>query len=269
MDVGLTAPQRVNFDSRGVQAINPDWCLDFPKREANPVWFKAMVNRPFLPTLFPGFETYLWLDADTWVQNPACLIDLVQKAQSGAVALVIEKFGPPQTYRGTTRGGELFELKLTEAMARDNIERAYRLCFAPEKAHHAQGHVTNSGVLAIRHDSPAWTVWQQYISAGLRNGALDILVEQQALNLAYLEGRLAVESMPMIYNWNMTTFHPLMDVERGLLVDPSDRKTPVGIVHVTDLKKLDEITLRTTRGESPSVPLLYREFAAKFRPRRG
>src|SRR5262249_55057261 len=113
-----------------------------------------------------------------------------------------------------------------------------------------------------------WNVWQQYIALGLQGGARDILVEQQALNLAYLEGRLAIESMPMTYNWNMTTFHPLMDVERGLLVDPSDRAMPVGIVHVTDLKKLDEIALQTTRGESMTVPLLYREFAAKFRVRR-
>jgi len=263
-DVGLTVPQRVNFESRGVKVVSPEWSLDFPHRQAIPPWFKAMVNRPFLPQHFPGFEVYLWLDADTWVQNPACLFDLVHQARSGAVALVIEKFGPPRKYRWVQRDGQLCELELSEPMARENIEKCYRLCFGPDKAHHAQGPITNSGVLAIRSDSPAWSAWQHYLAIGLRPGAIHVLVEQQALNLAYLEGRIAVESMPLTHNWNMTTFHPLLDPSRGLLVDLSDRTTPVGIVHVTDLKKLDQMDLQTTRGESVAVPLLYREFAAKF-----
>jgi hypothetical protein len=39
--------------------------------------------KPRLPTIFPGFDTYIWIDADCWVQG-ACVIgklaDAAQKA---------------------------------------------------------------------------------------------------------------------------------------------------------------------------------------------
>ena len=31
--------------------------------------FKAQFARPFLPRHFPGYETYLWIDADAWLQD--------------------------------------------------------------------------------------------------------------------------------------------------------------------------------------------------------
>jgi hypothetical protein len=104
-----------------------------------------------------------------------------------------------------------------------------------------------------------WNVWREYLTAGLRGGALHKLVEQQALNLAYLEGKIAVRPMPLRYNWNMTTHHPIADVAARRLLEP-DTLQPLGIVHLTDIKGLRTLPLSSLDRRLVKVPLHYRRF---------
>src|ERR1700753_1477506 len=66
-DLGLTAPQRDALAARQVSFVRPGWDYDFAT--APPEWFKAMTARTRLPQWVPGFEHYLWIDADAWLQR--------------------------------------------------------------------------------------------------------------------------------------------------------------------------------------------------------
>ena len=46
---------------------DPGWFINLP--EATPAHIKANVTLPFLPELFPGYEKYIWVDADMWIQD--------------------------------------------------------------------------------------------------------------------------------------------------------------------------------------------------------
>ena len=51
-------------------------------------YLAARFSRPFLPQYFPNYDAYLWLDADTWVQNPFAIDLLFNAAQKNAIGIV-------------------------------------------------------------------------------------------------------------------------------------------------------------------------------------
>lgn len=264
LDVGLSDAQRADLTARGVEVVAAGWCLDFPGRVSCDVerrWFKAMVNRPFLSDLFLGHDAYLWIDCDAWVQSVSCLEEMVVAAlQQQAVAIVLERFGRAVEFSVAAPDGSARIVAITEQSIRDNLARCYESCFGSETAHHAHGLVTNSGVFVIARESPAWKTWQEYLARGLRSGVRHTLVEQQALNLAFLENAIRYVPMPSRCNWNLTTLQPVWNDWLGALVDPGSPSVPIGVIHLTDLKDHAAIPLQDLGGQTLSLPLRYGPF---------
>ena len=84
MDVGLAPDQAEHFANRGVHVFKPDWPCDIPARRIEGKEFlKACVCRPFLNTLLPDYEVYIWLDGDTWLQDWEA-IEQTRRSRRGA-----------------------------------------------------------------------------------------------------------------------------------------------------------------------------------------
>src|SRR6266436_3481820 len=77
--LGLDQEHRDWLSTRVAHLVRPDWDLDFPYRERTTETLKAQVARPFLRRHFPGYEMYLWIDADAWLQDGR-VIDLYMSA---------------------------------------------------------------------------------------------------------------------------------------------------------------------------------------------
>ena len=90
LDVGLTADQVAILKDMAASVVTVGWDMDFPGRDHTPGYFKAMVSRPYLPAHFPGYETYMWIDSDAWVQDPSVISLFLDAAASGALAIVPE-----------------------------------------------------------------------------------------------------------------------------------------------------------------------------------
>jgi len=267
MDLGLSAEQIAARRQRVDRILSAGWAIDFPERSTAPSWFRAMVNRPFLPELFPGFDVYLWLDVDGWTQTPECLAKFIDSTDGGAIAIVPERFGPPIKYATPLPHGRVFVEEIDERSIRAHMAACYRDCFGEQYAGYAEKPVRNIGAFAMRGDSPIWSVWQDYLRIGLRNGFRHALVEQSAMNAAILEGKAAACDLPFTCNWNLSTNHPLLDQRRRALVDPIDSSV-IGFVHLNDAKKFPGLRLRTTAGTLADVPLGFRQFAAVYRGRK-
>jgi hypothetical protein len=258
-DLGLTPEQRSNVQSRTQSVLVPEWTLDFPNRQTVPIGLQAMYERPFLTRYFAGFETYLWIDADTWVQDRNCLLDYVNAAQDGRIALTPEQFDSPHGYRAVQGRRTVRQFVIAEKSVRDHIQDCYKNCFGPDKSRYAFGPLANSGIMSLRGDSPIWKTWQQYLATGLSDGHIHRLVEQQAMNLAIQENAVAVKLMPARCNWNLAARHPALDPFLGRLVDPADG-APLGMIHLTDLKIYQSVVLPMVGGGMARVPLRYRQF---------
>ena len=264
MDVGLTDDQRRAMESRGIDVRSHDWCLDFTGRsdwDVNRRWFKAMVNRPFLPELFPGHHVYLWIDSDTWVQDGSCLHALVEAAAyDDAIAIVMQEFTRSICLASDGPNGERRTAVISEESIRANIARCYADCFGAEAARHADGLITNSGVFALSAGSSVWRAWQMFLARGLSDGVKHPLVEQQSLNLACLEGEISYVPMPSIYNWNLTTLQPVWNRAIASLVDPRQPEVPIGVIHFTDVKQYSMFPVHELNGGPLQIPLRYQDF---------
>ena len=69
LDCGLTEEQRAWCRAQGASLVEPGWDFTFPGRDKLKDGYKALTARPFLPRYFPGFDLYLWIDGDCWVQQ--------------------------------------------------------------------------------------------------------------------------------------------------------------------------------------------------------
>jgi hypothetical protein len=161
--------------------------------------------------------------------------------------------------RGRQPDGRMFEVKVNVDLRRKNIEGCYRLCFGEANAQRAYETVINAGVFSLSAKSDVWDTWVDYLRSGLDRG-IHKLVEERALNLGILEGRIPYRLLPQRYNWDVGARRPWVDMQRRCLVDPDAPAYPLGIIHLLDLKQCHYQTVRSLENESIDVPLRYRDF---------
>jgi hypothetical protein len=93
LDVGLNEQNRAWISAQGahIHLVEPAWDLpvDMATRELAP-HLRSLTARPFLPEYFPGYDMYIWIDCDAWVQNRYALDWLSHAAKDGALAIVPE-----------------------------------------------------------------------------------------------------------------------------------------------------------------------------------
>ena len=64
LDCGFAPEHREWLAPRVTHLVQPEWEFDFPGRERPPETLKALLSRPFLPRYLPGYDSYMWIDAD-------------------------------------------------------------------------------------------------------------------------------------------------------------------------------------------------------------
>lgn len=227
LDVGLR-PEQVAALAPLVTTIKPaDWPKALPAwKVRGRDWLRACINRPFLREYFPGYDYYLWMDADTWVQDWEAPALFLEGAKTGKLAIV------PQADRAWPKGMRLSWLGPLPWKPRGfywtNARKAFSLKTAQRLFPH---HVLNAGVFCLRADAPHWEAWQQLILRALNRGKI-FTAEQLTLGMCvHLDG-LPAELLPAWCNW-LCEVPPLWDAEQSAFVEPFLPRHKIGIVHLS------------------------------------
>ena len=89
IDAGLTVDEVRRLKASDVIVVWPQDIPDFP---AEPLrkWSAVAIDlaKPWLDQLFPNYDTIVWLDGDTWVQDYNAIELLLGAARAGALAIV-------------------------------------------------------------------------------------------------------------------------------------------------------------------------------------
>lgn len=235
LDLGLSSEQRAWVETVADRVAEPGWDLEVPGREGLPRHFRGLTARPFLPRYFPGFATYLWLDADAWVQDWAAVALYRQAAAEGVLAVTPEI---DRAYRLFYAAGPEFR--------RANYA-AYREAFGTALAAELILYpLLNSGAFALAAGAPHWEAWGETLAAGLARSR-NPLVEQAALNVAVYKRELPARFLPAWCNWICHHATPVYDARRGRFVEPSPPHQPLGILH---------LTLHTKQAGTLPVPVI-------------
>jgi hypothetical protein len=133
--------------------------------------------------------------------------------------------------------------------------------------HGGQAPSFNSGVFALRVDSPVWSVWRDILAGALERGA-DFLVEQQALNVGIREGSIAAAANPREANFICVYEPPWLNEDTNCLTLPQRPEVTIGVVHLTTAKRFAVCVVPTFRqGESVKLSLRFRDGPTASMPR--
>jgi hypothetical protein len=248
LDLGCDASQAAWVRQVSDHVEVPDWEFDFPERDSKPGFLRGLLARPFLRKYFPGYDVYLWIDADAWVQNWYAVELLVRAAYlRTGLAIVPEvdrcslrQYGGLPAYWEHTFGW--YRKAFGEAIAQ-------RLFSFP---------MLNAGVYAMHRDAPHWEIWKDSIAHALHQ-VCSTMTDQVALNCSvYLSGLLSrTELLPAWCNWTCHNGFPKWDSKATVLVENYLPNHPIGILHLTTRDKSVIRNLESIDGTNVAVQLTY------------
>jgi len=263
LDAGLTTDQIKIIEKKVYKIKKANWDIEVPNyKVAGKEWLKSQVSRAFLPSYFPEFKKYLWIDCDAWVQDWTC-IDLYFKACENGKLGITQTMGPG--YRIMSKVNWLFgNLALIKSQnykhARSsgiNEEDARKIAFAPH---------LNIGVFSLEKDSICWKVWQENLKKTLSKGKI-FGSEGLAINLSVYVNNVQVEFLPLNCNWIASNLLPKYNNDKKIFVEPNLPNYQIGIMHLaagiwvdkTDMRvnKNLKIEIETLSGEKLSKSLRY------------
>ncbi|GAB4370989.1 MAG: hypothetical protein Kow00114_31630 [Kiloniellaceae bacterium] len=242
-DLGLTAEQRAWVAARVDRIVEPGWDLVLPDdvRAAKP-HLRALTLRPFLPRHFPGYETYLWVDADIWLQNWQSVDLHIRAAQSAQLAAV------PHIDRAYRFNRAMIRLRHRTFSAGFGKAEADALAFE---------HHLNAGVFAARAASPLWAAWAEVFQVAIDASDGNVVNDQTALNYAWYRRGLSVHLLPAVCNWPCHMAWPAWDPRRRLFCEPYLPHTPISMLHLTGRTKINLFDVYCLDGRRRRLSFRY------------
>ena len=228
LDAGLTENQIKNLKSKVDIIKKAKWDIEVPKiKVLGKEWLKSQVSRAFLPEYFPGFDKYLWIDCDAWVNIWDC-IELYYKACNQGKLGIRQTVGPG--YRILTKVRWIFgKLALIKSQNfkhakksgfNDDISR--KIAFAP--------HI-NIGVFSLEKNSECWKIWQENLKKALKAGNV-FGSEGLAMNISVYVNNVKAEFLPLTCNWIASNLLPKYNNETNSFVEPYLPNNKIGIMHL-------------------------------------
>ncbi len=233
LDLGLAPSTHGEIESRVDRVISPSWMFKpHAVFDSNPKYL-SRAARPFLADLVPGYSVYIWLDADTWVQQRQGLKWLIDAARGVDIAAVPTEHSAYTFHTQDIRWlHERYRMALGGHQAAELLQQPY----------------FNTGVMAIRAGSQLWRTFAERFQAALDRWQGDFLSDQAIINAAIVLDRLAVNRLPARANWLCHLALPRWNVETKLLAEPASPFDPLLIVHNTFNRKERERVLIDLSG---------------------
>ncbi|MEC7050009.1 MAG: hypothetical protein VXX06_07875, partial [Pseudomonadota bacterium] len=196
-----------------------------------PQGWKAALLKPHIRDLFTGYETYIFLDADTWVQQRFALDYLQTYSRDGSLAIVSQR---SRFHEWDSARGNGVEFNMFGQPLRANwytmFSRKSKLP-AADKRVLASEPILNAGVFALRGDAPLWDLWQQTVLEAVQAlpKGRQYAADQIGLGLAVYRNGAPLSLLPETCNW-MSVWR--YDRTAGLFTETQPPFGAVGILHL-------------------------------------
>ena len=234
-DLGLDAADWAELESLGAAIRVPGGHLG-QSAERHGAALCSFLARPFLREYFPGYDVYVWIDSDVWLQDAGVLDDYIAGAVSHGLAVTHEE---ERAYR--------FQPWLFGWTAKH-----FLLGYGPLTGAWllSRPHV-NAGFFALHATAPHWEDWaRRYRAAIRRTGAL-VPHDQFALNHALhaRDGRPARLLDPGC-NWICERGPPMWNDAAGAFCRPYAPFDPIAALHLAGPGKRTAYRIGRTGGGS-------------------
>ncbi|HEX7114002.1 MAG TPA: hypothetical protein VF193_02625 [Steroidobacter sp.] len=240
IDQGLTEEQQARLETLGCTIVRPEWTLPVPQA-ARQLRNIGLVARTALRDYFPGYRTYLWFDADAWMQTPEFVGAYIEGANAHGAAVVTEN-GPG--YRATWRDRRWW---IGNMLASFGPIAGARCSLSPS---------INIGVLCLKDTAPHWDAWtRRYTQALRRTGKVNM--DQHAFLAAIVLDDLDTAWLPARFNWLPHLSCPVWDERSRLLCEPAPPYRPLSVIHLAGPRKDRSYEVSWVSGGSFATSLTY------------
>jgi hypothetical protein len=216
----------------------------------------AFTCLPFLPDYFPGYDVYIWLDADCWVADWSAIDLFIEGAMRGKLAIcpsVDRSYSPVYFIKWL-----LHRPYQVRSFLYKHARRAYGKSIAEKMALLPE---LNTGAFALHRSAPHWEVWARLMEAAAPRARVYGIDQLTAAMMVYQEG-LPVELLPAWCNWLCARALPIIDSASGKLMEPYLPHHPIGVMHLAGLnpERIDPhrmTSMETTDGGRKERSLRY------------
>ena len=252
LDAGLLDEQKKILSTKVKQIVNAEWDIEVPGyKVGEKEWLKSQVSRAFLPKYFPGYNKYLWIDCDAWVQDWSS-IELYLKACDSGKLGITQTIGPG--YRIMSKVKWLFgKFAIIKSQnfkhavsSKIGLEKARKLAFAP--------HI-NIGVFSLEENSSCWKSWQENLKTTLSSGKI-FGSEGLAINMSVYIDEVETEFLPLNCNWIASNLLPKYDEKNQIFVEPYLPNYKIGIMHLAAGLWKDGIDMRIDKNIEINIKTL-------------
>jgi lipopolysaccharide biosynthesis glycosyltransferase len=240
IDQGLLPEQKTQLRALGCKIIEPTWTLPVPA-EARSLRNIGLVARTALRDYFPGYDVYLWFDADAWVQTPEFIEAFIQGARKHGAAVVTENGAG---YRKTWSDRKWWGANM---VANFGVRAGVKCLFQPS---------INIGVLALKDTAPHWDAWTRLYAHALEHCG-KVNQDQHAFFAAIHLYRLPTAFLPARFNWLPHLSCPVWDESKRVLCEPIAPYRPLSVIHLAGPRKDRPYTLPALNGNALQTPLTY------------
>ncbi len=252
LDLGLSEQNRNIIGAFGAVMQKPGVDVEYPDRvpfEQSMPYVRLFTARCAIPDYFPGYDAYLWLDADTWAQTPEALEVMLNGAARGTDLYIASEF---DAVYPAARGGNLWEA----------WHNTFKHCFTPDIADFmCLRPLLNAGVFAMSPRAPHWQRLRDILGEALGRipqlSPVHCFTEQACLNILVYKDNLGVQIMPPEFNWMTVSGLPAWDETAELYVRPMPPHRVISIMHLAAEVKNSSNVIETVGGARIERPLTY------------
>ena len=197
-----------------------------PTYKDAPSYAYAHTCRPMLPELFPGYEIYLWVDADIRFAHRDAFDFYLQGAAAAKESVAICQEVDP-TYEFVRNP------KVASTYHRTKYQRLEEV-YGPDVGNQLAFSISyNAGIFAMHRESKLWPLYFQNLQRAVAMPFNDIK-EQDAMNVAIAQSGVRVRNAPTIMNWLCALSPPTFDRQNKRWVRPEYPHTPISVLHLTN-----------------------------------
>lgn len=245
MDLGLNETDRAWLHGHGVETFKPHWHFGIADGQFSPTQ-AGLVARPHLREYLPGYDIYLWVDCDLWIQDWSAIAAFLDGAERKGLAIAHE------VHPGYRHQLWLYRWMLTHWVLGYGIMDGLWLMSRPH---------CNAGMFAMTADAPHWQLWREAFQRAYERTGRIIPHDQFALNQVIHGGygkAPAVETaiLPARCNWICDRGIPMWNDSLRAYCEPVSPFTPLGVLHLAGPAKRTAYDIQRTAGGSFRTRLL-------------
>ncbi len=258
LDTGLSEENRQWFLDHKVHVEKTVADIDFPNRvqwEIAKPGVRTLTARLFMRRYFPGFENYMWMDSDVWVQTPEAINTFFGAVTRNPVMHICCELD--RSYRPFFDHAVLWHVFRDWYQTNYGEEIASFMTLRP---------MLNAGVWCMAKNDPIWDAWPQLYAKVLQGlseaNQKTFMADQLGLNILLYKEKMPHVVMPAHYNWLTFYALPMLDQARGLYVEPNPPYRPISQFHLTRPNKAQKESISCVEGGVVERSLLFSDRGA-------